>query len=91
MFAEFRGKPGQKKKIAKVEAFHVSLWNGSTVELDCKHFGEAIGDRYRIRVNGKWDQRQTYTLSELFAMFRRTASHVRAKLRSEPAARKIEQ
>lgn len=86
LFAEIHGKSNKKRRV-KVEAFHVSLWDGSSVQLDCKHWGKTIGDRYRIRVDGKWFKGRTLTVSELFVMFRRSVVGVRSKFRAEPNER----
>lgn len=82
LFAEIYGNSKKKQRV-KVEAFHVSLWDGSSVKLDCKHWGKTIGDRYRIRVDGKWYKGRTLTVSELFVMFRRSVVKVRSKFRAD--------
>lgn len=81
LVARIYGKSGVSRSI-KVEAFSASLWDGSSVGLDCKHWGKSHGDRYRVRVQGKWYKAKTFTMSELLAMFRKSIIGVRQRLRS---------
>lgn len=81
LIAKIHGKSGAKRNV-KVEAFSASLWDGSSVGLDCKHWGKSHGDRYRVRVDGKWYKAKTLTMSELLAMFRKSIVGVRQSFRS---------
>lgn len=69
--AWFWGKTG-KKKVVRIELYPAKLWpmGDSKVRLGWR---ETKSDVYRLRVNGKWWQAEkTFTLSEVFAIFRRS-------------------
>ena len=91
--AEIRGINGStRKRLATIELFPASQWEGSTVapmfgkgKQTGMSFHETRGDVYRIRVDGKWwkdlKRRQTYTLSEFFAIYRNAVVQSRKKFR----------
>jgi len=78
--AWFWGKSG-KKKVVRIELYPANLWpmGESKVRLGLR---ETKSDVYRLRVNGKWWQSQkTFTLSQFFAIFRRTSISIRKNMR----------
>ena len=78
--AWFWGKSG-KKKVVRIELYPANLWpmGESKVRLGWR---ETKSDVYRLRVNGKWWQSQkTFTLSQFFAIFRRTSISIRKNMR----------
>jgi hypothetical protein len=94
LFAEVLGKPGVKPTRFKVELFHVSQWlnpKGRGISWQPRSIRMLHADVYRLRVNGKWyppSDAEPLTLSQVFALFRRSVSAVRSRKRDEPSARK---
>ena len=80
-----------RAKIVKIELFLASQWANRTPSFGAGKstgmtFIETSGDVYRIRVNGKWykpKDRQTFTISEFFSIFRRSVIAARANQRKK--------
>jgi hypothetical protein len=95
LFAEIPGKPGARATRFKVELFHVSQWLNPTrrgVSWKPRSIRMMQADVYRLRVNGKWyapSDAEPLTLSQVFALFRKSVSAVRKRRRDEPSARKV--
>lgn len=92
-FARANGKNGKPTSI-KIELFPAALWvpnqrkRGRRANLS---FADYRGDVYRIRVGGKWYRaktKSTFTLSEFFAIFRRSVKSMRDKKRLNDLAKK---
>jgi hypothetical protein len=70
---------GGKKKMIRIELFPARLWPmtpKAKVKLGYQQTKHA--DVYRIRANGKWwEPTKTFTLSEVFSIFRRSTSRFR--------------
>jgi hypothetical protein len=91
-YAEYQGNNASTQKrirLVKVELFPASLWADRTPAFGKGRatglrWHDTRGDVYRIRVNGKWwkpGDKQTFTLSEFFSIFRRSVKQARAKQR----------
>ena len=94
--AEYQGNNAStRKRIAKIELFPARLWADKTPAFGAgKHTGlrwnECRGDVYRIRLNGKWWKpkgKQTFTMSEFFAIFRRSVKVARQNQRQKNQGR----
>jgi len=87
-----------RKRLMKVEWFPAIQWQNQAAapmfgkgKSTGKSWHETRGDVYRIRVNGKWykpkNRKQTFTLSELFAIYRATIKQ--ARIEGRRADRKL--
>jgi hypothetical protein len=85
----FGNNAAAKKKRVRLELFPAALWANSLPE-----FGkgkrvkipkyQTRGDVYRLRVNGKWwkaGDKHTFTLSEVFMLFRQSVVRGRKRAR----------
>jgi hypothetical protein len=83
-FAYIQGN-GTKKRISKIELYPSILWRErkphSNLHLNPR---ATMLDAYRVRVDGKWWRTpETFTLSQVFATFRRSIVKARKRLRQK--------
>jgi hypothetical protein len=86
LVAELPGKPSSKRGGFKIELFHVSQWKDSKLGTGWRPDSIAMlhADVYRLRVCGKWykpSNKTPLTLSQVFALFRRSLTRARAEAR----------
>lgn len=85
-----------RRRIAKIELFPASLWADTVPAFGVGRqtglrWHEMRGDVYRIRLNGKWWKpagKQTFTMSEFFAIFRRSVKVARQNQRKKQQKQK---